>query len=166
MPNALLNGMNAAASSPGTNMSPGSGPPVPGAPPAAPGGPAGPGAGGPAAPQKTATLDQVKGAIRKQSEIAHRLGSLLESGKPVERKDAIDACVGLVADRIFTAEEMAGYLTDMPQDPMQVRDWLSKHEQNADQNLDKLIAMVHGQDAPPAEPMMPEAGMPNGGRMA
>lgn len=117
-----------------------------------------PGAGGSGA-QGQVTLDQVKDAIKKQALIDHSLRGLLKSGKPVEKKDAISMGVSLVAQRVLSAEEMAGYFATLPNEPMQVRDWLENHAANVEGNLDKMMAMIAGQEAHPDNPNTPGFGV-------
>lgn len=164
MPNSLVDAASNSVATPGAMpaaAAPMAGATAPGvATPDATGAPPGmPGA----KPQKSVTVPEVKDAIRKQAVIDHALHNLIKSGKPVPRKDVISACIDLVAKRALSAEEMAGYLTTLPQDPMQVRDWVAKHAANVEQHLEAMLGMVAGQEAPPPEAVL---GGPAGGDMS
>lgn len=112
--------------------------------------------------QRQVTVDEVKQAIKKQALIDGKMRALLKDGKPVPRKEAISMAVGLVAGRALSAEEMAGYLTTLPQDPMQVREWLEKHAEKIEANLGQMMQMLE-QSAMPPQTLM---GGPAGGSMA
>lgn len=113
-------------------------------------------------PQPQVTVQQVKDAIRKQAKIDNKMRGLLRSGKPVERKAAIDMCIGLVAEGVFSAEQMAGYMMTLPNDAMKVREWLEQHAKTVEGNLDHMVQMIHGQEATGETPMpgAPEPAMP------
>lgn len=110
-------------------------------------------------PQPQVTIKQVKEAIHKQAKIDGKMRALLKGGKPVERKAAIDMCISLVSEGVFSAEQMAGYMMTLPQDAMKVREWLEQHARKVESNLDQMMQMVHGQEAPeePAGAPMPDA---------
>lgn len=118
---------------------------------------------GPAAqPQPAgATIDEAKDVIKKQATIDKRLRRLLEKGGPVARKDVVQVAVNLVAERVVSAQTMAGYLADLPEDPDAVREWVEKHAVEAENQLSQLLDMLHGIDAPasdqPAATGMPVA---------
>lgn len=152
MPNSLAQGMMA--------------PPNMGAPPGmGPGGP--PQAGG--QPQKQVTLVEVKDMIHKQAEVARELESVLKSGGPIKPKAVLEIATKLVANRVISAQQAAGYLSDLPDDPNKVREWCERHEREANQTLDQLMQMIAGAEPMPGDPaaagMAPDAGGPPGGGM-
>jgi len=111
--------------------------------------------GAPASPAtKQVQLSEAKDVLRKQGAIDRQLKGLLKEPGPVKRKQVIDVAVNLVAERIMSPQEMAGYLADLPEDGMQIRQWVVQHAKNVEQGLDQLIGMVHGVDA-----QQPAAGM-------
>ena len=101
-------------------------------------------AGAPAAPQKQIHINEVKGIIAKQAEIDRALRGLLKEPGPVARKKVIDMAVGLVANQVMSAQAMAGYLADLPEDPQAIRQWAAGHAQTVEKGLDQLMGMVHG----------------------
>ena len=114
-----------------------------------------PSAAGPAAPgdapQKQVTYQQVKEVIHKQTRIDGLLrGLLADGGKNISRKQVMDMGVTLVAERVMSPQEVAGYLTDMPDDPVQLRNWVAKHAASAERGMDQLLSMIDGQMNPDA----------------
>lgn len=150
MPNALASGAVPAG--------------MPGAPGGMPSGaPAQPMPGAPGAdqpPQKTTTLPEIKAAIKKQASIDSKMRGLLKDGKPVERNKAVDMCISLVSEGVFSAEQMAGYLMTLPTDPMKVREWIEGHAKKVEANMDQMIQMIHGQET--LEPGTPPSPVPPG----
>lgn len=104
------------------------------------------------APQNQVTYQQVKEALLKQSAIDRGLRGLLKDDGPVARKDVIDMAIGLVADRVMSPQDMAGYLASLPTDPQKVAEWVQKHATNVEKNLDQMMQMVAGSQQPPAAP--------------
>jgi len=125
--------------------------------------PTAPTPGAMATPQKSVHINEVKGVIGKQASIDRALRGLLKDGGPVPRKAVIDMAIELVAERTLSAQAMAGYLADLPEDPLEIRKWATTHAQTVEKGLDQLIGMVHGvgtadQSQPNAnQPTMPNA---------
>lgn len=115
------------------------------APPTAPAAPT----GAPAAPQKQIHVNDATEVLNKQSTIDRGLRDLLKEPGPVPRKKVVDMAVDLVAKRVMTAQAMAGYLADLPEDPIKIREWAAAHAQTVETGLDQLIGMLHGVNAPP-----------------
>lgn len=104
-----------------------------------------------AEPQKQVSIEEVKTAVKKQAAIDHKIQALLKLGKPVERKAAVNMCIQLVAEGVFSAEQMSSYLMTIPTDAVKVREWLENHSKKVEENLDGMIGMIHGQEAAPDE---------------
>lgn len=125
MPNALVNGAAP------------SGNPVASAPAAgAPGAP-------PAAAQKSVEYTEVRDMLGKQMRIAGQLKELLDDGN-VNKKEVMNMATDLVAERVVSAEVMAGFLVDLPDDPNEVRKWAEKHSADADRTVEGLLDMIDG----------------------
>lgn len=108
----------------------------------------------PEAPQEAptgATLEEARDAIRKQSVICQKLTSLLMEGGPVPKKKVVQVCTEIVAERVMSAQAIAGYLADLPDDPEAIREWVEKHAVEAENGLDQILEMVHGVEATPEE---------------
>lgn len=126
-------------------------------PPSAPSSPSG--MGGPLPSPK-----DIKDAIHNQSFIDSRLRGLLEEGGPVARKDVIQVATEIVAERAMSAQAIAGYLADLPEDPQDVREWVQRHANSAEQSLQQLMIALHGSEAPQKMMSAPAAGgQMNGG---
>lgn len=99
----------------------------------------------PTAPtQPQVHMDDVKEAVSKQAAIDRALRGLLAEGGPIKRKEVIDMSVNLVASRVLSAQAMAGYLKDLPEDPTKVKEWVENHAATVEKNLDQIIAMLSG----------------------
>lgn len=117
----------------------------------------------PAPSQPGVTYDQVREALHKQAAIDRELRQLLaESKGAVSRKSVVDMAIRLVADRVMSPQDMAGYLASLPTEPAQVTPWVEKHAANVENNMQKMMAMVAGQfsqglpgAAPPSAPNAP-----------
>lgn len=102
---------------------------------------AAPGSPTPAA-QKQIQYDKVREIVRKQSRIVDGLDDLLEPGGDIKKKEVTSFAARLVADRILSAQEMAGYLIDLPDDPARIRTWVERHAKNTNEQLDQVMSMV------------------------
>ena len=106
--------------------------------------------------QRQVAYSQVKEALLKQSAIDRGLRGLLKGDGPISRKAVIDMSIGLVADRVMSPQDMAGYLAELPTDPQKIVEWVQKHAANVEKNLDQMMQMVAAsQTPPPAQPMPP-----------
>jgi hypothetical protein len=107
-----------------------------------------------ATPPKRVQLQEVKDAILQQSAVDNGLRRLLKDPGPIQRKQVIDLAVSLVAKRVMTPQAMAGYLADIPEDPLQIRKWAAAHAKDVEKDLDQLLTLLHGAAAPPAQSRM------------
>lgn len=99
------------------------------------------------------TLDEVKDTIRKQASVDRKLQGLLAQPK-ITRDDVVQMAVELIAEKVLSAQAVAGYLADLPDDdPEKVRAWVEGHAKAAEQGLDQLLQFVHGSMGP-ADPAM------------
>lgn len=96
-------------------------------------------------PQRQVSYQQVRDTIMKQTRIDELLRGLLKSGQPISRKEVQDLAVTLVAERIMSPQQVAGYVTDLPDDPVQIRNWAMKHAAAAERGMDGLMSMIEGQ---------------------
>lgn len=103
------------------------------------------------AQQKQVKLADAKDMIHKQAEVDRQLKAILKEGGPIKPKEVLEMATRLVANRTITAQQAAGYLSDLPDDPNKVREWCERHAREADQVLDQLIQMVEGVE--PTDPM-------------
>ena len=99
-------------------------------------------------PPKQVQLSEVKDVVLQQAAIDRSLRSLLKEPGPVKRKQVIDVAIDLVAKRAMSPQQMAGYLADLPEDPVQMRQWVSQHAANVEKGLDQLLQLLHGAAAP------------------
>ncbi len=103
------------------------------------------GAGG--ADQPSSPAD-VKDMIHKQAVVDAKLRQLLDEGGPIPRKEVITVATELVADRVMSAQSIAGYLSDLPEDPEAIREWVQRHANDAENHLQQMLVMLHGSEAP------------------
>jgi hypothetical protein len=87
-------------------------------------------------------------AIRKTVAVDAKLRSVLSKDGPIKRKDVIKIATELVAARVISAQSMAQYLSDLPEDPQDIREWVQKHATQADNNLNQLLVMLHRSGEP------------------
>jgi len=114
-------------------------------PPASPTPPTGAagGPGGGAAPGQPAGPQEIEEALLKTVKVDTKLRGLLSKDGPIKRKDVIAVATEIVAERVMSAQAMAQYLSDMPEDPEQIKEWVQQHATTADNNLDQLLVMLH-----------------------
>lgn len=101
----------------------------------------------PADEQPQTTLPQVKDAIHKQAVIDQKLRAILDEGGPVPRKKVIQVATELVAERVLSAQAMAGFLIDLPEEPDAIREWVEAHAKEAETQLEQLMMLIHGLEA-------------------
>lgn len=104
--------------------------------------------------QKQVHIDEAKQVLQKQAAIDRALRGVLKEPGPVPRKKIVDMAVDLVAERVISAQAMAGYMADLPEDPVKIREWAAAHAMTVEKGLNQLIDMMHGATAPPAEGAM------------
>jgi hypothetical protein len=103
-------------------------------------------------PPKQVHLSEVKDVVLKQATIDRALKDLLKEPGPVKRGQVVDMAVSLVAKQVMSPQAMAGYLADLPEDGMQIRQWAAQHAKNVEQGLDQLLQLLHGAAAPQTAP--------------
>src|SRR5882672_5725380 len=141
MPNNLMNGAMPAASADGALAGAGElasqGPQVDATalqtPPAAPSG---------------ISISEVYDAIHKQSVVDRKFRQMLDEGGPISRKKVIQAATEIVAERVMSAQAIAGVLADLPEDPDAIREWVQEHAQTIKTQLQQLLQLVHGVEDP------------------
>ena len=111
-------------------------------PTGATGGPGG-GPGGGAMPGQAPGPQDIEEALLKTVKVDTKLRGLLSKDGPIKRKDVIAVATEIVAERVMSAQAMAQYLSDMPEDPEQIKEWVQQHATTADNNLDQLLVMLH-----------------------
>lgn len=99
--------------------------------------------------QKQVRLQDVKEMILKQSTVDRALKNILKHGGPIKPKEVLDMASQLVGSRTVSAQQAAGYLSDLPDDPNKVREWCERHAREAESVLDQLLEMVQGVEPPP-----------------
>lgn len=95
--------------------------------------------------------------------IDSKLRRLLAQDGPIKRKDIIDMATEIVAERGMSAQAMAGYLADLPEDPQDIREWVQRHANAADQSLNQLLIALHGSEMPKTAMGGPAGGQMSGG---
>lgn len=103
-----------------------------------------PSAGPPAPSSQGIDIKDVYDVIHKQSAVDAKLRKLLDKDGPITRKDVTQVAIELVADRTMSAQAIAGYLADMPEDPDALREWVEVHAKEAETQLQQLLTLIHG----------------------
>lgn len=102
-------------------------------------------------PGGTPGMPDIEEAINKQVQIDAKLRSVLAKEGQIKRKDVINVATKLVADRVISAQSMAQYLSDLPEDPDDIREWVQQHATAADNNLNQLLVILHRSNEPQDE---------------
>lgn len=114
--------------------------------------------GAPQPQGKQFTMDEVKDLIHKQATIAAKLGALTADDGKATKKDVVQVATELIAERIMSAQEVAGLLKDLPTEPDKIAEWVNQHAANADAGLEQLVGFL-AQNGVADEPEMPPEAM-------
>lgn len=129
-------------------------------------------------PQHLAALPMVEDeklatALHSTVYLTNELEQLFEEGPDIDSKQVIKAIGRAVADGVFDVKMAAGYLAQMPTDPMQLHVWIGEHLKNTAMTQMQLAEELFGRGQmgaggppqagpmPPEMPQQPQQGAPN-----
>jgi len=95
--------------------------------------------------------DQLKDVIHKVAVINAKLAQILEDspGPKIARSMVIKAVTEIVAEQCMSPTSAAQYLSDIPEDPGDIREWVQKHSDEAHMALAQAVYAMHGAAEPP-----------------
>lgn len=109
------------------------------------------------------SIDGFKEMHRKSALMDLALQKLLRQHGPISRRDIVDMAVKLVRDRLMSSAEMAKTLSDLPEEPFAIREWLQRHAMTVEQATNMMASIMHGSEQlrplgePEPEPQQPQA---------
>ena len=94
--------------------------------------------------------EKLQDAIYKMAEMTVRMSALAER-PTVARSDVVSAMIKIVTDGVMNPVMASGFMTDLPESPDDVKEWVQRHADKGHQLLAQMAYAQHGSAAPPPD---------------